>query len=85
MFIETQGLWDDAVKQFWYYSTCWICAGQTNLNIETNATKIVQLTLLLFTIITSSPASALLWLFSVNFLTDRRLLNAYFGYNSSAD
>ncbi len=50
-----------------------------SLSTESYTTKIIQYTLL-FIINTSSPASALLWLCSVNFSADRRLLiqNGYF-------
>ncbi len=74
MFVETQGLWDVVVKQFGSTLLGVIVFIRQSLSIET-CNKLCSFLI----IITSSPASGLLWLCSVNILANRKLLMG-FGY-----
>ncbi len=76
---------DVVLKQFWCNSTCWICAGQ----MKSWTLKHTQLRLfnkLILFIITSSPASALHWLFpqSTSWLTEDCYYSfEYFGHQET--
>ncbi len=74
MFVETQGLWDVVVKQFGSTLLGVIVFIRQSLSIET-CNKLCSFLI----IITSSPASGLHWLCSVNILANRKLLMG-FGY-----